>query len=77
MIGTIFKSDSVSHQGYRRIEMADNSEQRQYVKDAKESIKQSVCPKCGSKKVKSCPGGTAIKAVPGIWWVCEDCKHQW
>jgi hypothetical protein len=57
--------------------MAEDKELRQYVKDAKESEKQAVCPKCGGKKVKSCPGGAAIKAVPGIWWVCEDCKHQW
>jgi hypothetical protein len=77
LIKAILKLERVSHQGYRRIEMADQNEERQYVKDAKESVKQAVCPKCGGKKVKSCPGGAALKAVPGIWWVCEDCKHQW
>ena len=57
--------------------MDPRDEERQYVKDSKESVKQAKCPKCGSSKVKSCPGGAAVKAVPGIWWVCEDCKHQW
>jgi hypothetical protein len=57
--------------------MADQNEEQQWSKDSKESVKQAKCPKCGSSKVKSCPGGAALKAVPGIWWVCEDCKHQW
>jgi hypothetical protein len=57
--------------------MADQKEEQQWSKDSKESVKQAKCPKCGGNKVKSCPGGAALKAVPGIWWVCEDCKHQW
>jgi hypothetical protein len=61
----------------RRLAMDQRDEERQYVKDSKESAKQAKCPKCGGSKVKSCPGGAALKAVPGIWWVCEDCKHQW
>jgi transcription elongation factor Elf1 len=64
--------------GYRRLEMADREEkERQYVKDSKESKKPEICPKCGSKKITSCPGGSSLKAVPGIWWICDDCKHQW
>ncbi len=57
--------------------MADKEEQRQYVKDSQPSSKPEKCPKCGSTKVTSCPGGLSLKAVPGIWWVCDDCKHQW
>jgi hypothetical protein len=52
-------------------------EEQQWSKDSKESKKPEVCPKCGSKKVTSCPGGASLKAVPGIWWICDDCKHQW
>jgi transcription elongation factor Elf1 len=57
--------------------MADRDEERQYVKDSRESKKPEKCPKCGSQKITSCPGGSSLKAVPGIWWVCDDCKHQW
>ena len=53
-------------------------EQRQYIKDTKKpDSKPDTCPKCGGKKVTSCPGGKSLKAVPGIWWVCDDCNHQW
>jgi len=57
--------------------MPDKEEERQYVKDSRQSVKPTTCPKCGGKKVTSCPGGLSLKAVPGIWWVCDDCKHQW
>jgi transcription elongation factor Elf1 len=57
--------------------MGDREEERQYVKDSKVSNKPETCPKCGSKKITACPGGSSLKAVPGIWWVCDDCKHQW
>jgi len=57
--------------------MPDQEEERQYVKDSRPSAKPEKCPKCGSKKITTCPGGASLKAVPGIWWVCDDCKHQW
>ena len=57
--------------------MADKEDERQYVRDSLPSSKPEKCPKCGSKKITSCPGGLSLKAVPGIWWICDDCKHQW
>jgi len=66
----------VDYSGYGRIEMADREEQK-YITDSRESKKPEKCPKCSSKKITSCPGGSSLKAVPGIWWICEDCKHQW
>jgi ferredoxin len=57
--------------------MPDQQEDRQYVKDSRQSAKPEKCPKCGSKNVTACPGGASLNAVPGIWWVCDDCKHQW
>jgi len=57
--------------------MADREEERKYVRDSTPSVKPETCPKCGSKKITSCPGGSKLTAVPGIWWVCDDCKHQW
>jgi len=57
--------------------MADKEEERQYVKDSTPSVKPEICPKCGSKKITSCPGGSQIKSVTGIWWICDDCKHEW
>ncbi len=35
------------------------------------------CPKCGSKNVTSCPGGTCLKPIPGIKWICIDCLYEW
>jgi hypothetical protein len=57
--------------------MADKEEARGFVRDSKASIKPEACPKCGGNKITSCPGGASLKAVPGIWWICDDCKHQW
>jgi hypothetical protein len=58
--------------------MGNNSGDQQYVKDSrKPEGTPEKCPACGSPKVISCPGGMSVKAVPGIWWVCDDCKHQW
>ena len=57
--------------------MVNQDADRKYVRDSTESKRPEVCPKCGSKKVTSCPGGSQLKAVPGIWWKCEDCKHEW
>jgi len=57
--------------------MVDREEERKFVRDSKESKKPETCPKCGSKKITSCPGGSSLKAVPGIWWICDDCKYQW
>jgi len=57
--------------------MPDKNEEQQYIKDSKESKRPEACPICGSKKITTCPGGNSLKAVPGIWWICDDCKHQW
>ncbi len=57
--------------------MTENKEQRQYVKDSVESKKPEKCPKCGGTNITHCPGGSSLKAVPGIWWKCESCKHEW
>jgi len=57
--------------------MADKEEERKYVRDSTPSVKPETCPKCGSKKITTCPGGAKITAVPGIWWICDDCKHEW
>jgi hypothetical protein len=39
--------------------------------------KPDKCPKCNKQNVSSCPGGSSLKMVPGIWWKCEDCHHEW
>jgi transcription elongation factor Elf1 len=53
-------------------------DEQQYIRDTKTPVnKPEKCPKCGSKNITSCPGGASLKAVPGIWWICDDCKHQW
>jgi len=58
--------------------MAKQDADRKFVRDSTApATKPGKCPKCGSKKVSSCPGGSSLKAVPGIWWICDDCKHQW
>jgi len=57
--------------------MTENKEQRQYVKDSVELKKPEKCPKCGGTNITHCPGGSSLKAVPGIWWKCESCKHEW
>jgi len=57
--------------------MVDREEDRKFVRDSTVSKKPETCPKCGSKKVASCPGGSKLKAVPGVWWICDDCKHEW
>jgi len=58
--------------------MVNQGEDRKYVRDSTSpETKPGKCPECGSEKVTSCPGGSSIKAVPGIWWICDDCKHQW
>jgi transcription elongation factor Elf1 len=55
-----------------------DKDQKQYVQDSKKPLtKPDKCPTCGSAKITSCPGGLSLKAIPGIWWVCDDCKHQW
>jgi hypothetical protein len=63
----------VSHQQEEHRE-----EEKKYVHDTKSpSSKPEKCPKCGGDKITSCPGGASLKAVPGIWWLCDACKHQW
>jgi transcription elongation factor Elf1 len=55
-----------------------DAENKQYVKDTKSPLsKPEKCPKCSSVKITSCPGGKSLKAIPGIWWICDDCNHQW
>lgn len=39
--------------------------------------KPSKCPECGSEKVVSCPGGTALVPSPNINWICVDCTNEW
>ena len=39
--------------------------------------KPETCPKCGGKEISACPGGSKLKAVPGIWWACQGCHHEW
>jgi hypothetical protein len=67
----------MADQNEQKLYVPDQSKERQFVKDSKTSVKPDVCPKCGAKKVVSCPGGASLKAVPGIWWRCEACNHQW
>jgi transcription elongation factor Elf1 len=58
--------------------MVNQGADRKFVRDSTLPVtKPEKCPKCGSEKVTSCPGGASLKAVPGIWWICDDCKHQW
>ncbi|MGD9143464.1 MAG: hypothetical protein PVG61_06435 [Dehalococcoidia bacterium] len=57
--------------------MAGSEQERKYVSDSKQSQKPDTCPECGGESITSCPGGASLKAVPGIWWICDDCKHQW
>jgi transcription elongation factor Elf1 len=58
--------------------MVNQGADRKFVRDSTSPVsKPEKCPKCGGKKVTSCPGGASLKAVPGIWWICDDCKHQW
>ena len=53
-------------------------QEQKYVKSTRMPDKKPEnCPKCGGKNVTSCPGGASLKAVPGIWWICDSCKHQW
>jgi predicted RNA-binding Zn-ribbon protein involved in translation (DUF1610 family) len=35
------------------------------------------CPKCGSYKIASCPGGSNLKVVIGIKWICSECLFEW
>jgi hypothetical protein len=48
-------------------EEEDKEEERKFVRDSKVSKKPETCPKCGSKKITLCPGGSSLKLVPGIW----------
>lgn len=57
--------------------MSEQPEKHDYVKDSKVSDKPDVCPECGGTRITACPGGSKLKAVPGIWWKCEDCSHEW
>jgi hypothetical protein len=63
---------------HRSDEQQHRKEEQKYVNDTKSPVgKPEKCPKCGAAKITSCPGGTSLKAVPGIWWICDECKHQW
>jgi hypothetical protein len=58
--------------------MLNQGADRKFIRDVTAPrAKPEKCPKCSSNKVTSCPGGASLKAVPGLWWVCGDCKHQW
>lgn len=43
----------------------------------KKEIKKIQCPKCSSKNVCHCPGGTCLKPIEGIDWLCGDCLYEW
>lgn len=58
--------------------MVNQDANRKFVRDStKPTTKPEKCPKCGGNKVTSCPGGASTQMVNGIWWICDDCKHQW
>jgi hypothetical protein len=57
--------------------MVNQGSDRKFVRDNTTPTKPEKCPKCASTKVIACPGGASLKVVPGIWWICDDCKHQW
>lgn len=59
-------------------EQIRRDQEQKYVRDTRKPDKTpEACPNCGGKNITSCPGGASLKAVPGIWWVCDDCKNQW
>jgi hypothetical protein len=58
--------------------MFNKEEGTKLVKECKPTgTKPEACPKCGSKKIDACPGGSSVKAKPGIWWSCQDCHNEW
>ena len=34
------------------------------------------CPKCNSKSIAKCPGGTCYKSIEGINWICSNCLEE-
>ncbi len=50
---------------------------KRFARESRPTAKPEACPKCGGKNIASCPGGSSLKAVPGIWWSCQDCHHEW
>lgn len=59
--------------------MAEKDDGRKLARESRppEGGKPETCPKCGNAKISPCPGGSSLKAVPGIWWSCQDCHHEW
>lgn len=40
-------------------------------------IKRVKCPKCGSTKLASCPGGTHVEiSNPKIKCICQKCLYE-
>jgi hypothetical protein len=57
--------------------MADAGDGRKLARESKSGDMPEKCPKCGSQKISACAGGSNFKAVPGIWWSCQECHHEW
>ena len=34
------------------------------------------CPKCDSKSIVGCPGGTCLVPIKSIKYICEDCLYE-
>jgi hypothetical protein len=36
-----------------------------------------TCPKCDSKNISECKGGTCYISQPNINYICQDCLWEW
>jgi hypothetical protein len=75
--GTLIKPEASDNRKNRELTMENQDEGRKLAIENRPGDKPETCPKCGGKKISSCPGGSKLKAVPGIWWSCQDCLHEW
>jgi transposase-like protein len=52
---------------------------------AKEFLKEEIfkqefkllCPKCNSKNIAECKGGTCYNSISKIKFICSDCLYEW
>ena len=54
------------------------SKAKQYL--IEETLKEEFnlkCPKCNSKNVTDCKGGTCLKPIDNIKFICTDCLNEW
>jgi hypothetical protein len=42
-----------------------------------DKIKNKKCPKCKSKEIVSCFGGTNLKSNKNLNWICQKCLYEW